>query len=277
MINDVKMESSILLKEQIVKATNNIRKKFNMIKHGNEDMEKLLDKTFDPIVSPLKALVNKENSLVSTSKTNNIVNETVNQVDPGHEPESIDLYTTCKMYLENLLPTSHHYALMDVTYGVRITTNNELAIGNSLINFAKNGDFKVKNENYKGSLGLYELIFLKKPETYTTENTNEYKKLIIETASFRKNYDALGSINGNKSFKYRNIISKLIGSKSGDGLIPTRKKLTSLKSEYVYWDDCNELIDRLRLLFSSRSAGHTGHDNEILSIIEELKESNIIE
>lgn len=83
-------------------------------------------------------------------------------------------------------------------------------------------------------------------------------------------------INGNRSLKYR-IISKIIGSKSGEGLIPSRKKVNSLKTDYVYWDDANELVDRLRLLFSSRSAGHNGHDNEILSIIEELRESNIIE
>ena len=46
--------------------------------------------------------------------------------------------------------------------------------------------------------------------------------------------------------------------------------------KYEHWDDPNELVDRLRLLVSSQMAGHTGHNNEILSIIEELKEANII-
>lgn len=45
----------------------------------------------------------------------------------------------------------------------------------------------------------------------------------------------------------------------------------------MYWDDPNELVDRLRLLIASQSAGHTGHNNEIISIIEELREANIIE
>lgn len=45
----------------------------------------------------------------------------------------------------------------------------------------------------------------------------------------------------------------------------------------TYWDDANELVDRLRLLVSSTSAGHTGHSNEIISIIEELREANLIE
>ncbi|CAG9137606.1 unnamed protein product, partial [Plutella xylostella] len=44
----------------------------------------------------------------------------------------------------------------------------------------------------------------------------------------------------------------------------------------VYWDDPNELIERLQLLIASKDAGNTNHDNEILSIIEELKEAGII-
>lgn len=45
---------------------------------------------------------------------------------------------------------------------------------------------------------------------------------------------------------------------------------------YTYWDDPNELVDRLRILIASKSAGHTGHQNEMISIIEELREAKII-
>lgn len=41
---------------------------------------------------------------------------------------------------------------------------------------------------------------------------------------------------------------------------------------YEYFDDPNELCDRLRLLTSSRAAGNTNHMQEINSIIEELRE-----
>ena len=46
--------------------------------------------------------------------------------------------------------------------------------------------------------------------------------------------------------------------------------------EYVYYDSYDELIDRLRLLVADKEAGNTSHDNEILSIIEELEEGKII-
>ena len=58
--------------------------------------------------------------------------------------------------------------------------------------------------------------------------------------------------------------------------MPRAMTLTDNKIDYVHWNDPNELVDRLRLLNASRQAGHTVHDNEILSIIEELREAGII-
>lgn len=45
---------------------------------------------------------------------------------------------------------------------------------------------------------------------------------------------------------------------------------------YEYFDDPNELCDRLRLLVSSRMAGNTNHMQEINSIVEELRELDCI-
>lgn len=52
--------------------------------------------------------------------------------------------------------------------------------------------------------------------------------------------------------------------------------LSDKNIDYVYWDDPNELVNRLRLLLSSKNVGNTNHDNEIVSIIEELYEANIL-
>ena len=45
---------------------------------------------------------------------------------------------------------------------------------------------------------------------------------------------------------------------------------------YVYWDYPNELVDQLRLLLASQAAGNSSYTNEIISIIEELREAEII-
>lgn len=64
---------------------------------------------------------------------------------------------------------------------------------------------------------------------------------------------------------------------SGDGLennfIPFNPRN---KIVYEYFDDPNELCDRLRLLLSSKLAGNTNHQQEINSIIEELRELGLI-
>lgn len=49
--------------------------------------------------------------------------------------------------------------------------------------------------------------------------------------------------------------------------------MSSVKSNYIYWDVTNELADRLRVLVSPKNAGHRGLDNEIAAIFEELREA----
>ena len=46
--------------------------------------------------------------------------------------------------------------------------------------------------------------------------------------------------------------------------------------DYVYWDDPNELVERLRLLIAEQSASNPSYVNEIHSIIEELREGGYI-
>ena len=45
--------------------------------------------------------------------------------------------------------------------------------------------------------------------------------------------------------------------------------------DYKCWDDPNELVDRLGILVAERSAGNNNHDNEIMAMIEELREAEV--
>ena len=49
--------------------------------------------------------------------------------------------------------------------------------------------------------------------------------------------------------------------------------LNNNKFDYIYWNDLNEIVDHLRLLEASRQGQN---DNEILSIIEELRKASLI-
>ena len=53
-------------------------------------------------------------------------------------------------------------------------------------------------------------------------------------------------------------------------------RLDGRPKQFVYFDDPNELVQRLRLLVSEKEAGNTSVDSEIVSIIEELVELKII-
>lgn len=99
------------------------------------------------------------------------------------------------------------------------------------------------------------------------------------TNAHKRDFNPKGQIRGDKGIKYREIIRPLFSetstnahTKLGGNLLKKYRNDTDL----VYWDDPNELVERLKLLVASKDAGNTNHDNEILSIIEELKEAGII-
>jgi len=65
---------------------------------------------------------------------------------------------------------------------------------------------------------------------------------------------------------------------SGEGLhmMKLMKPSDKIKNSFSYWDDPNELVDRLCLLHASRQAGNTNVSNEILSIESELRQASYI-
>ena len=71
--------------------------------------------------------------------------------------------------------------------------------------------------------------------------------------------------------------SPAMKTRKGKGLLPrTMVAQPGVRQEYVFWDDPNELVERLRLLLASQAAGNSSHSNEIMSVIEELRDAGII-
>lgn len=170
----------------------------------------------------------------------------------------------------------------EMVYGIHRTSNGDWAIGNTVITIDHN-DIYVKDKWYHGTRGLYELLFKKHPTNYTEDDKVSFIDIVLKTNAHRKGFYAYGQLNGNVTKKYREIIKPAISttkfrkqSTQGFGLTPNNLVANNKDYNYIYWDDPNELVDRLRLLTASKNAGHTSHDNEILSIIEELREVGII-
>ncbi|XP_043479908.1 uncharacterized protein LOC122509741 [Leptopilina heterotoma] len=284
---------------QIAKASEAIRRKHRMFKMGKENVENALNETFKPIVQPLEKIVN-----MSDIKRENVKTEKKEKLEfkeeqdddsmsfmsaddsqsssssliPGFE---YDRVLSKYMYLVN----HNRKQCLDLVYGVRKVRDGSLVIGDSPISF-KDHIVNVGNKNFNITSGLLELLFKSKPEnSYISEdNMNNYKQILITSNAHRKKYSSSEPVQTSRGYKFTNIISKLFPhnetpkrqSKTGSSLPKFMITKRNFQPDYVYWDDPNELVDRLRLLTASQTAGNPSHNNEIMSIIKELREAQII-
>ena len=129
--------------------------------------------------------------------------------------------------------------------------------------------------------GLLELLFKKTPDVkvITPEDYEIIEDLLSKTNAHKKSYWSTGEVRTH-NLKLTNYLPSFL-SKSGKGLTHSKRKMkrrniTDFKRynnneiDYVYWNDINELINRLKLLIASQTAVNNSHTNEIVSIIEEL-------
>ena len=163
----------------------------------------------------------------------------------------------------------------DTTYGIRYE-NDRFLIGNSKI-LLNDDELMVKGIRYKPTDGLLELLFSRFPDTDVITETDEikYRDILLATHGHRREYDGDEAVNANRSSKYRNFIAKLFQVRHSSARGLSYKPLLPY-IDIQYWNDPNELVERLHLLLASRHAGHTGHDAEILEIEDELRRANII-
>lgn len=178
----------------------------------------------------------------------------------------------------------------DQVYGVRQTPEG-FYIGVSPVEF-DDKDILVGKFKYSGTTGLYDLLFKNNPGRFTIQDVRNYKDILQRSNAAYMNYiPEAGLTTEDESRKFQDIIKPII---EGDKpkvhwarYWPHPKKKTlggALQKqvvpdaliEYEYWDDPNELVNRLRLLMASQAAGNSAHVNEITSIISELAEAKII-
>ncbi|KYN50252.1 hypothetical protein ALC62_06657, partial [Cyphomyrmex costatus] len=167
---------------------------------------------------------------------------------------------------------------MDRVYGAYLDKDG-LMLGSKRFDVDNEDNIIIDGVRYAGTPGLYELIFKRIPDDplRTEQDMREYKSLLQATNAHRHKHHPLGRVLANRGYKYKNVIKPLVTpkKKSGKG-VPRAMTLNDGAIEYVHWDNPNELVDRLRLLDASHRAGNAAHGNEMLSIIEELREAGVI-
>ena len=141
---------------------------------------------------------------------------------------------------------------------------------------------------YELTPGLWELVTKRQPVGYTDGDLENYAEIILDTNVYKaRNCPESNKLKVAKTQKYKQIIVPILQKlnilkdtderkkrfSTGKGLqkrvIPNNNKI-----EYVYWDNLDELLERLHVLYGELKSGNTNLaiGNEIISIVQEFKE-----
>lgn len=168
----------------------------------------------------------------------------------------------------------------DTSFGPHVGTWDVLKMGHHNLKLNPDDSISVGGHNFQGSPGLFDLIFSPEPTNFNEKDLHYYKNILKLTS---KHLRPDGKLKSSRNWKYMNIIKHLFKPVDKENQPPQAEKqggslmnLNDKKIEYVYFNDCNELVDRLMLLVGESCSGNDAHSNEILSIIEELVEQQVI-
>lgn len=285
------------LKKQIVDAAEAVKKKIRKMKDIEIDNNQTLESMFKPVTEPLNLIANASMQPPRLYATGNeeadisfidsaSQKENLSKVDGDYESDK-DSDCSFQSLVENKQGDTSSWsitseALAGVPYGVRVVDGN-LMLGSARITISDEY-INVSGHKYQNTPGLKQLLLKKDVDLslVTDRDMQHYKSMLLDTNAHRRDYDSGKPIKSNKGQKYLQVIKPLFKLQStiqdsipkGKGLSLT--KMWKKNTDFVYWDDPNELVDRLKLLIASRDAGNTGVNNEIISIIEELRENKII-
>lgn len=274
--------------EDISKISDVIRKKYAALRNRTRDKDLKIEQSLKPVTEPLAQLIrakknNPESSIVIPLKDQGKIKSPLPsyEEDDDDEASGPGLPTSPppqpprkrKSYHKATITPHRASTRASEIYGIR-DVNGRKYIGNQEISTRDREIILRDGTRYIRTPGLMTLLTSKNPLEYEYNKTDldDYRDILERTYAHRINYDPWGAIRKESSYKYKNIIRPLFSSGGGIQLDLNNKKV-----EYRYWDDANELVDRLILLHGSKLSGHSGHHNETESIVDELRERGVIE
>ena len=285
--------------KDIIKTRPNISKKYESIKSKNIKSTAQLENIFKPIPTPLNKLIKKtysndnsiyddddEDSLMIPPKMKktkykvkldhvnvdvDVADDVEKDNDNGDDSEEQDYETPSSTFTKIAYKhrnfqdiVSQFYVVnpknIDFVYGIRKNRNGDgdWMIGNSGVTMI-NSMLYIKEQQYVVTRGLLELIITQKPDSklYNEDDLKNYKSILIDTSAHKNNYSENNRVRSNRGYKYTQVISPLL---KGKGIMT---QVNNNPTQYSYWNDANELVDKLRLLISSQFAGNNNHINKI--------------
>lgn len=250
-------------------------KKLNVLSHENSDSS-----DDDNFKSFLNSQINST-PLLKNHKSSEALetdigasNTSISAIQSQNEPSTISMNrsehtlsdSNIELFKLFMNPANEQW---DKKNGPIRDSNGLLTFGDAILTYNQN-NILAGEQQFPNTVGLRELILKHRPDRskITASDLEDYGQ-IIKLSNL--------NITKNTSVKYQQFIKPLLIK--GDGLLENPLLLatpSSSKPVYKYWNNINELVDRLRILIASKSAGNNSLDNEIIAIIEELREERII-
>ena len=151
---------------------------------------------------------------------------------------------------------------IDPYFGISYNAKGEFFMGKTNVEILGD-DIIVDGVTYKGTLGLWSLILLKKPNNYTPDDMKEYKKLVKKTNVMTHPQNLKPNSQPERTWKWRNIFKKTV--KKGDGIEFLPSDIISLQNGLAY------------LLGEYRADNTSATRNQIVAIADNLLKENILQ
>ena len=220
----------------------------------------------EPVTSALQPITQGVQKAIELAKYPSIQ---AAETDQDIDTSMVILGTVAENYLRQFASKED----VDKTFGL-YNKHGEFFIGDSPVKI-EGDDIIVKDKEYKGTPGLWELLVMKEPDKsiYNREDFRNYAEILRHTNAMKHNHDPKSNKpKSSKSQKYKEIIRPIwdmvysgvrpsIGQGVGTTVIPSNP---------------DALIDRLDMLMASNVAGNMGVRNELISICDELLRQNVI-
>ena len=301
----MEIDKEIREKKEIVNISRDIKDKFLELKRVKEGIQRAAGEYLQPIVQPLKTLTSIEQEKQKRKAKKTLVEAAVNKKE---EPslsilEQLNLPPlNNKYYGLRYEPDEKQFYIGNVPVSV---TENSIIVGDKtylrtpdLISLLTSKNFKKQRTYGKSDLQAYKDI-LEDTEAYKRSKNHSkptkgqaysfVNKLLNSTFDEDEDDDTKDSILGDDQSL---VFSTSLAAKKGSGIGNKRKRErinkqikkrlmmpSQAEHEYIYYDDPNELVDRLQLLYGEQLAGNVNNpqiNNEIQNILEELEERGLI-
>jgi hypothetical protein len=202
-----------LIVEEFLRIKDSIQKNSMSEKLGDYDMQRELTKLYRPITDSQETQSAATRSAITALKDSTLQTLSAIMPSPAFQLPSIQAAESKESLIE-LGPIATEYlrsmaskTLTDKTFGLH-DKNGVFFIGDSEVTITGD-DISVGERKFDGTLGLWELITSKTPDSkiYSTNDLDNYATILLDTNAIIN--PETGKVRSSSSDKYKNIIKPI--------------------------------------------------------------------